>query len=253
MKARYMRTSTCVNALCFVVASLIVPSVWAQTDAAQDDYNEGSYYTQRAGNRDGIGKIYMGREIARTMGHQAARWLERPARAGEEQPDAVVAKLSLKPNDVVADVGAGSGYFTFRMNRIVPQGTVLAIDIQPEMLAIIERRARMQATANVKTILGTVDDPKLPHAAVDVVLMVDAYHEFSHPREMMLGIVAGLKPGGRVVLIEYRGEDPKIPIKRLHKMTESQVKKEMEAVGLQWRETQSFLPQQHFMVFEKPS
>ena len=252
MKASYMLAGIYMTTRYLVVALLILALMWTQTPLALSDSEEPSHYTQRAGSRDGIGKIYMGREIARTMGHRAARWLERPARVQEERPDAVVAKLRLKPDDVVADVGAGSGYFTFRLSHVVPQGKVLAVDVQPEMLRIIERRARMHAADNVKTILGTIDDPKLPKGSVDVVLMVDSYHEFSHPREMILGILTGLKPGGRIVLVEYRGEDPNIPIKRLHKMTENQVKKEMEAVGLQWQETQHFLPQQHFMVFEKP-
>ncbi len=252
MRVRYLQTASSDYIHRLLVASLVIASLWTQCASARDDRGANGHYTQRVESRDGIGKFYMGREIARIVGHQAARWLERSARASEEKPDEVVAKLGLKPDDIVADVGAGSGYFTFRLSREVPQGKVLAVDIQVEMLRMIQRRATLQAVDNVQTILSTIDDPKLPKSTVDVVLMVDAYHEFSHPREMMLGIVAGLKPDGRVVLIEYRGEDPTIPIKPLHKMTEQQVIREMEAVGLQWRETQSFLPQQHFMVFEKP-
>lgn len=252
MKSRCPRKGTVVYLLFIVVASLVGPPVGVQTILAQQDSEGKSFYVQGVASRDGIGKFYMGREISRTMGHQAARWLERPGRVIEEKPDEVVAKLGLKAKDIVADVGAGSGYFAFRLSRFVPQGTVLAVDIQPEMLRIIEKRVKQYPTDNVKAILGSIDDPNLPKSAVDVALMVDAYHEFSHPRQMMNGIVEALKPGGRVILIEYRGEDPRIPIKTLHKMTQSQVKKEMKAVGLRWRETKDFLPQQHFMVFEKP-
>ncbi len=159
--------------------------------------------------------------------------------------------LALAAGDVVADVGAGSGYFSFRIASRVPRGKVLAVDLQPEMLAVVEARARERGVANVEPVLGTVTDPNLPSAAVDLAFMVDAYHEFSHPREMMEGIVRALKPGGRVVLVEYRGEDPSVPIKELHKMTEDQVRREMAAVGLAWRETLDFLPQQHVLVFEK--
>jgi len=210
------------------------------------------YETRAEHDPDGIGKFYMGREIAHVMGHQGADWLERSDREETELPDEVVKQMNLKPADVVADIGAGTGYFTFRMTPLVKQGKVYAVDIQPEMLSIIESRKKQFKADNVITISGTETDTKLPAASVDVVLFVDAYHEFSYPREMMESIVKALKPGGRVVQIEYRGEDPEIPIKRLHKMTVAQARKEMAAVGLVWKETKEFLPQQHFIVFEKP-
>ena len=219
----------------------------ATPPASADD----GVYTYRAASRDGIGKVYMGREIAHVMGYAGMSWLERPDRETTEKPDRVVEALALSPDDVVADVGAGSGYFSFRMAARVPRGRVLAVDLQPEMLAVVEQRAEERGITNVEPILGVVADPNLPAASVDLALMVDAYHEFSHPREMMEGIVRALKPGGRVVLVEYRGEDPTVPIKRLHKMTEDQVRREMAAVGLVWRETLGFLPQQHVLVFEK--
>ena len=251
MKPPCLHIATVVLFLSIVAASPVGSPVCAQSAPAQSGSEDKSFYVQRTASRNGIGKFYMGREISRTMGHQAARWLERPGRMIEEKSDEVVANLGLNPNDIVADVGAGSGYFTFRLSRLVPQGTVLAVDIQPEMLRMIEKRVRKHAINNVKPILGSIDNPNLPKAAVDVVLMVDAYHEFSHPREMMRGIREALKPGGRVILIEYRGEDPRITIKPLHKMTEDQVKREMNAVGLHWRDTKHFLPMQHFLVFEK--
>ena len=200
---------------------------------------------------DGIGKFYMGREIAHVMGHQGAGWLERAERIAEERPDDVVRNFKLKTTDVVADIGAGTGYFTFRISPLVKEGKVYAVDIQPEMLALIEQRKKATKADNVIAVQGTEQDTKLPAAAIDLAFMVDAYHEFSYPREMMQSIVKSLKPGGRVVLIEYRGEDPTVPIKRVHKMTVAQVRKELEAVGLKWKETKGFLPYQHFIVFEK--
>ncbi len=166
--------------------------------------------------------------------------------------DLLVKNLPLRPSDVFADIGAGTGYFTFRVSPLIPAGKVLAVDIQPEMLAIIEQRKQDTGAQNVFSILGSPENPHLPEASVDVALMVDAYHEFSHPREMMDAIVKALKPGGLVVLVEYRAEDPNVRRKPLHKMTEDQVRRELAAAGLRWRETRDFLRQQHFMVFVKP-
>jgi len=209
-------------------------------------------YTQRPPSRNGIGKVYMGREISKVMGHRGADWLERPARKTKERPDLLVDSLPLGPSDTVADIGAGTGYLTFRVAPRVPQGNVLAVDIQPEMLTMIRERIEKRAVTNVTPVRGTVTDPNLPADSVDLAYMVDAYHEFSHPYEMMTALYEDLTPGGRVVLVEYRREDPSIPIKTLHKMTEAQAKKEMRAVGLEWVETKEMLPRQHFLVFRKP-
>ena len=213
---------------------------------------EAVQYEQVRPSRDGIGTVYMGREISHVMGHLGAAWLERPEREREERTDLLIENLPLEADDVVADIGAGTGYFSFPMASRVPDGKVLAVDIQQEMLDIIEKRRNESGIENVDTILGTETDPRLPDGAVDLVLIVDAYHEFSHPREMGRAIASALKPGGRLVLIEYRGEDPSVPIKPLHKMTEAQAKKEMSGVGLEWERTGDFLPQQHFLVFRKP-
>lgn len=210
-------------------------------------------YQQTTPSRDGIGKVYMGREISKVMGHRGARWLERDSRAREERPDLVVDSMRLAPDDVVADIGAGTGYFTFRIAPNVPNGRVFAVDIQPEMLQRIRARMEDEGRTNVTPVEGTVQDPRLPPDTLDAALMVDAYHEFSHPREMMTALVRALKPGGRVYLIEYRKEDPSVSIKPLHKMSEAQARREMEAVGLEWVETLDMLPQQHFLVFEKPA
>jgi len=209
-------------------------------------------YTQRPPSRNGIGKVYMGREISKVMGHRGANWLERPARKTKERPDLLVDSLPLGPSDTVADIGAGTGYLTFRVAPRVPRGNVLAVDIQPEMLTIIRERIEKRGVTNVVPIRGTVTDSNLPADSIDLAYMVDAYHEFSHPYEMMTALYEDLTPGGRVVLVEYRREDPSIPIKTLHKMTEAQAKKEMRTVGLEWVETKEMLPRQHFMVFRKP-
>ncbi len=209
-------------------------------------------YTRRAPSGDGIGKIYMGREIARVMSPQRSSWLDRPNREIEEFPDRVIRNMNLKSGDVIADIGAGTGYFSFRLSPLVPEGKVLAVDIQPEMLEILKKRKQKARAMNVIPILGSIMNPNLPEESVDVALMVDAYHEFSYPREMMENIVRALRPGGRLFLIEYKGEDASVAKSPLHKMTAAQARKEMKAVGLNWRGTEGFLPEQHFMIFEKP-
>jgi len=209
-------------------------------------------YTYGAGSADGIGKFYMGREIAFVMGHPGAGWLERGSREREERTDLLLQNLPLAPDDVVADIGAGTGYFTLPIAERVPQGKVLAVDIQPEMLDIVKRRVREAGLDNVQAVLATPTDPGLPAGSVDLALLVDAYHEFSHPREVMGNLVTALRPGGRVILIEYRAEDPAVPIKALHKMSQAQARAEMAAAGLAWAGTLDVLPQQHFMIFRKP-
>jgi ubiquinone/menaquinone biosynthesis C-methylase UbiE len=200
---------------------------------------------------NGIGKYYMGRQIAHVMGHEGSDWLERPDRQQEEGTDILLRELRLKPTDVVADIGAGTGYFTFRLSPLVPQGKVLAVDIQQEMLTALQANKVSQKAPNVEPVLGTTQSPNLPAKSVDLVLIVDAYHEFDHPREMMRAIRASLTPTGRVALVEYRAEDPNVPIKRIHKMSVEQAKREMAAVGLVLTETIEALPQQHLMIFRR--
>lgn len=203
-------------------------------------------------NPNGIGKFYLGREIAQVASPKSASWMERPARARAQRPDLLVENLELEPSDRVADVGTGTGYFAFRISPLVPEGKVLAVDIQQEMLDIIEARKREESVTNIETVLGTETDPKLDRESVDAILMVDAYHEFSHPLEMMRALAKALKPSGRLVLVEYRAEDPDVRINPIHKMSEAQARREIEEAGLVWRETREILPQQHFMVFGKP-
>ena len=210
------------------------------------------YETRAEHDPDGIGKFYMGREIAHVMGHEAAGWLERPEREKEEQPTKLLDALKLHPGDVVADIGAGSGYLTFRLaDRVGPKGKVLAVDIQPEMLALIRERMKARMVNNVEPIRGTEKDPKLPANTVDLILMVDVYHEFEYPVEMAEAMIRALKPGGRLVFVEYRLEDPKVWIKLVHKMTEKQVRKEMAVQPVKWKQTLDVLPAQHIVVFEK--
>ena len=210
------------------------------------------HYATTTPSRDGIGKVYMGREISQVMGHRGARWLERSGRVREERPERVIESIALAADAQVADIGAGTGYFSVRLAERVPEGRVFAVDIQREMLDILRRRLARNGLDNVELVLGREDDPRLPSNSIDAALLVDAYHEFAYPREMMKGIVAALRPGGRVVLVEYRGEDPSIPIKPLHKMTEAQARREMNAVGLRHVATLDVLPTQHILIFEKP-
>jgi len=212
----------------------------------------GKYVFNEHHDPDGIGKFYMGREIAQVMGHQGADWLERPEREDEENSSALVGALKIKPGEVVADIGAGTGYFTRRLAKAVGQkGKVVAVDIQAEMLDLLINNLAGTGISNVVPILGSTMDPKLPAGAVDLVLMVDVYHEFDFPYEMMTNICRGLKPRGRLIFVEYRGEDPKVPIKPVHKMTAVQVRKEMSVQPLQWVTTIEVLPRQHVIEFRK--
>jgi precorrin-6B methylase 2 len=210
-------------------------------------------YEQKAPSADGIGKRYMGREIAQVMGWQGAAWLEREEREREERTDLLLPELALKPGMVVADIGAGTGYIARRMAALVgPMGVVHAVDVQPEMIRMLQSLAAKAGLAQVKPVLGAVDDVRLPAASVDLAIMVDVYHELEFPREVLASIVRALKPGGRVVFVEYRAEDPRVPIKALHKMSEAQVRREAGVLSLSWERTASGLPWQHVIVFRKP-
>lgn len=214
---------------------------------------EARYETRAKADRDGIGKIYFGREIAQVMGHQGAGWLERPERQEEERTDVLLKELALKPGESVADIGAGSGYFSWRMAKLVgDQGRIYATDIQQEMLDILMAQMRKRGVDKiVQPVLGTVQDAGLPAASIDTVILVDVYHELDFPYEMARSMIAALKPGGRLVLVEYRGEDPAVPIKRLHKMTVAQVKKEMTVHPVTFEQNIRSLPRQHILVFRK--
>jgi ubiquinone/menaquinone biosynthesis C-methylase UbiE len=201
---------------------------------------------------DGIGKRYLGREIAHVMGWQAAPWLEREEREKEERTSVLIDELHLSRGLVIADVGAGSGYLSRRMAPLVaPGGRILAVDIQPEMLALLAKTAADPRYANIEPVLGTVDNVRLPADSVDLAIMVDVYHELEYPSEVLASIVRALKPGGRVAFVEYRGEDASVPIKALHKMTERQVRLEAGKQALTWERTSERLPWQHLIIFRK--
>lgn len=204
-------------------------------------------------SRDGIGKVFQGREISHVMGHQGAPWLERISREAEEKPSVLIKNMGLKKGMNVADIGAGSGYFTRRIAPLIgPEGKVYAVDIQQEMLDILVEKMEKKGFQNVVPVLGTIDDPKLKPESIDIAFMVDVYHEFSHPHEMMQGIVKALKPGGVVIWIEYRLEDPLVLIKRLHKMSRKQVDKEAKNFGLEFSHSFDELPRQHVLFYKKP-
>jgi ubiquinone/menaquinone biosynthesis C-methylase UbiE len=242
-------TGTATFAALSLVLTALAPA-FGQTTTAKTPPSR--YELRKEHDPNGIGKFFMGREIAHVMGHQAADWLERPEREEEEKPQLVLDAIQLKPGDAVADIGCGTGYFSWRMAKQVgEQGLVYGVEIQQEMLDLLAQKMAERKTKNVKGILGTITDPKLPAAAVDLVIMVDVYHEFDHPFEMMENICKALKPGGRVVFVEYRGEDPTVPIKLVHKMTEAQVKKEMTVHPLEWVKTVGTLPRQHIIIFRK--
>ncbi len=211
-------------------------------------------YTRGAPSADGIGKRYMGREIAHVMGWQGAAWLEREEREKEERTDLLLKALDLKPGMVVADIGAGTGYLSRRMARAVgPSGKVLAVDVQPEMVAMLRTAAQQEGLRNIAPSLGTEADVKLAPASVDLAILVDVYHELSLPYEVLASVVKALKPGGQIAFVEYRAEDAAVPIKPLHKMSEAQVRREAEVHPLAWVKTVETLPWQHVVVFRKSS
>jgi ubiquinone/menaquinone biosynthesis C-methylase UbiE len=190
-----------------------------------------------------------GRKIANVMSHAGASWLDRPEREQEEEPDRALAALELKPGDVVADVGAGSGYFTVRLaRRVGTGGRVFAADIQPEMLSILRARLARERLSNVELVLSTDTDPHLPPRSFDLILMVDVYHELARPQVILSKLLASLKPTGRLVLLEYRKEDPTVPIRPEHKMSVAEARLEVEAGGFQLDRVDSRLPRQHILI-----
>jgi len=201
---------------------------------------------------NGLGKFYLGREIAHVMTHEGAGWLDRTEREKEENPKRLLELLKIRPDQVVVDFGAGSGYYTLRMAALVPKGKAVAVDIQPEMLAIIERKKMAEGLANIELVRNTEDDPKLPADSADLILLVDVYHELSLPFEVTRSLAKALKPGGRLVLVEFRLEDPEVPIKLVHKMSEKQVLRELKEIPeLEYVETLKELPWQHVIIHRR--
>ncbi len=221
--------------------------------AAADAEPFASHYQFKPASRDGIGKVYMGREIAAVMGWQAAAWLERSEREREERSDLLIRAMRLRPNMIVADIGAGTGYYSRRIAaRLRGGGRVYAVDVQPQMLSLLRKRADAAGLRNIVPVLAASDDVNLPAASIDLALLVDVYHELEAPFEVLASIVKALRPQGRVLFVEYRAEDAAVPIRPLHKMTEAQVRREAAAQGLRWVTTVGTLPWQHVIVFAKP-
>ena len=208
-------------------------------------------YTYKIEDPNGIGKWYMGREIAFVMGFEGMQWLDRPEREAEENVTNLLKNMNIQPGDTLADIGAGSGYHVFKMSPILKNGLIYAVDIQAEMLKEIQSKIDTQNNNNTVIVLGTERSVNLPENSVDKVLMVDVYHEFNYPYEMMQSIKKALRSNGKIYLVEYRGEDPRVPIKKIHKMTQKQAVKEMEAAGFKLLRNFENLPWQHCMVFVK--
>ncbi len=222
-------------------------SGFAQVSADKD----GRGYAYKIPGSGGIGKVYMGREIASIMDFQGKAWLERQSRENEENTSLAIENLPVKANSVVADIGAGSGFYTFRIAPKVPGGKVYAVEIQDEAIQFLQDRSRDLGYPNVSTVKGDAKTPNLPSNAIDLAILVDVYHELEYPVEMLAAIKASLKPDGKLLLIEYRGEDPAVAIRPLHKMTVEQVQKELAANGFRLVQNGQFMNIQHFLVFEK--
>lgn len=262
MQGRRSHTLCCV--LCALLSGLVAlvlagtfrSAAQAADPPAVHRDETGRYEFRADHDPNGIGKFYMGREIAHVMGFAAARWLERPEREREEHTSAMIKSLKLKPGMTVADIGAGSGVITLKLAEQVGQtGKVYAVDIQQEMLDLLSDKLSRLNVTNVELVLCTAKSPKLPAASLDLAILVDVYHELEFPYESMLELSQCLKPGGRIVLVEFRKEDPEVPIKLVHKMTEAQAKRELspKEFGLKWKETIGVLPWQHVIVFERLS
>ena len=217
-----------------------------QLYAQEDNYSK---YIFKRGDFNGIGKWYMGREIAYVMGFQGIKWLERSEREKEEDVTTLIKNMRISPNDTIADIGAGSGYHVFKMAPLAKNGLVYAVDIQSEMLEAIQLKKKSNRVANVKTVLGSEKSINLPKNSLDKILLVDVYHEFNYPIEMIESMKNALKPNGLLFLIEYRGEDSTVPIKKIHKMTEKQSVAEIRAAGFKLKENIGNLPWQHCMIF----
>ena len=208
-------------------------------------------YKIRAGDPNGINKWYMGRQIAHVMSHFGIDWLEREEREMEENTSLLLKNLAVKPGMVVADIGAGSGYHSALLSKMVGTGKVFAVDVEPEMIAYLNARIKQEKLNRIVPVLSTEQKVSLPENTIDMMLLVDVYHEFSFPYEMALSMRAALKPGGKLVLVEFRAEDPTVPIKTIHKMSEAQAIKEFKAAGFAFDKNIDNLPWQHCMVFTK--
>ncbi len=208
-------------------------------------------YSIKNGDSNGINKWYMGRQIAHVMSHYGIDWLERDEREMEENTSLLLKNLAVKPGMVIADIGAGSGYHSALLSKMVGTGKVFAVDVEPEMIIYLNERIKQEKLTRIIPVLSAEQEVSLPGNTVDMMLLVDVYHEFSYPYEMALSMRAALKPGGKLVLVEFRSEDPTVPIKTIHKMSKAQAVKEFKAAGFVLDENIDNLPWQHCMVFIK--
>jgi len=237
--------------LTFSFFCTVFTSCHSQQNAVAKRAVKDTVYTFGESSADGIGKFYKGREISFVMGAEGSDWLERDTRDIEENTKAAIAAIEVPPNAVIADIGAGTGYYSFLLAKKVPKGKVYAVDIQLEMIEMLQTRKRQLKDSVVEVIKSTIQNPNLPANSIDVAIMVDVYHELEYPQEMLQALKKALKPGGKILLIEYRGEDPSVPIKPLHKTTVVQLTKELGANGFSLFYKGDFLPIQHFLLYEK--
>ncbi len=222
-----------------------------QTSKQKTEIKNDSIYQYKKPSRDGIGKIYFGREISFVMDAAGTSWLERNTRNEEENTSLAIDKLPINSKSVVADIGAGSGYYSFKIAQKVKGGKVYAVEIQDDFIKLLEKRKKENRIENIEVIKGSEQNPNLPANSIDLAIMVDVYHELAYPQEMLSALAVALKPDGKILLLEYREEDPDINIKPLHKMSIKQVNKEMEANGFKLYSKEEFLPIQHILVYEK--
>ncbi len=232
-----------------VLISFLMLTTPLQYCKGQSETEGNAAYSYRKGDPNGIGKWYMGREIAHVMGFQGMSWLERPEREAEENTSTLLKNMEIKAGDTIADIGAGSGYHVFKMAALANEGHIYAVDIQDEMLTVIQQKKKETGVAHISTVKGGAKSVNLAENTIDKVLMVDVYHEFDYPAEMIASIKSALRPDGKIYLIEYRGEDANVPIKEIHKMTENQAVKELKAAGFSLERNMNNLPWQHCLVF----
>lgn len=218
---------------------------------AQVDQKSASIYTAKSPDPGGTGKVYMGREIARVIGTGGGGWLDRSTRQKEENSQRAIDNMMLNPQSVVADIGAGTGYYTFKVAEKIPKGKIYAVELQEAFISELTKRSQELGISNVEVLKGGIKSITVPHASLDLAFMVDVYHELEYPHEMLQAIHKALKPEGKLLLLEYRAEDPNVPIRELHKMTAEQVIKELEENGFKLFKREDFLPIQHFLMFEK--
>jgi predicted methyltransferase len=222
-----------------------------QSCQAQQPQVTADGYAYKKPAAGGTGKVYMGREIAAIMTSTGGNWLDRDSRQEEENSAQILQHMQLKPTDVVADIGAGTGFYTFQIAPQVPQGKVYAVEVQDRFVEQLRKRKEKVGAAHVEVVKGSSQRINLPDQSLDVALMVDVYHELEFPREVLQTIHQALKPGGRLILLEYKAEDPNVNIRALHKMSAAQIKKELEANGFSLERQETTLPLQHLLVFVK--